>query len=124
LFARHFDERRQPAIRRIERAKQVFKTSLSYSFTFRAPCQLAHDADLYANGPFACAGLIPIRGRHQARYRTDDRLQAMIDDGGVMNCSNAQNCVESCPKGIPLTEAIAAVKRDGPWNGLSRWLKE
>lgn len=54
----------------------------------------------------------------------DERLQSMIDDGGVMNCSNAQNCVEACPKGIPLTDAIAAVKRDTTWHGLLGWLRE
>jgi succinate dehydrogenase / fumarate reductase iron-sulfur subunit len=56
--------------------------------------------------------------------RRDDRLQALMDEGGVMNCSNAQNCVEACPKGIPLTEAIAKVKRDATWHGLLGWLRE
>jgi len=41
-----------------------------------------------------------------------------------MSCSNAQNCVEACPKGVPLTEAIAAVKRDGAWHGLFALLRE
>lgn len=54
----------------------------------------------------------------------DERLQGVMGEGGVMNCSNAQNCVEACPKGIPLTEAIAAVKRDATWHGLLGWLKE
>ena len=54
----------------------------------------------------------------------DERLQGVMDEGGVMSCSNAQNCVEACPKGIPLTEAIAAVKRDATWHGLLGWLRE
>jgi succinate dehydrogenase / fumarate reductase iron-sulfur subunit len=29
----------------------------------------------------------------------------------VADCGNAQVCVEACPKGIPLTQAIARVKR-------------
>jgi len=40
LFARLFDEKRQPVIQRRSREKLNFKTSLLYSFTFRAPCQL------------------------------------------------------------------------------------
>ena len=36
-----------------------------------------------------------------------DRLRAIMGDGGLANCGNSQNCVQSCPKGIPLTTSIA-----------------
>jgi succinate dehydrogenase / fumarate reductase iron-sulfur subunit len=32
--------------------------------------------------------------------------------GGIAECGNAQNCVQVCPKQIPLTESIAAIGRD------------
>ncbi len=38
-----------------------------------------------------------------------DRLDALMGSGGVVDCGNAQNCVRVCPKGIPLTDAIAAI---------------
>lgn len=41
-----------------------------------------------------------------------ERLAAIMDDGGLANCGNAQNCVQACPKGIPLTTSIAALNRD------------
>lgn len=41
-----------------------------------------------------------------------DRLHAIMGDGGLANCGNSQNCVQSCPKGIPLTTSIAALNRD------------
>ena len=41
----------------------------------------------------------------------DERLDALMDDGGISNCGNSQNCVEVCPKGIPLTTSIAAMNR-------------
>lgn len=41
----------------------------------------------------------------------DERLEALMDDGGISNCGNSQNCVEVCPKGIPLTTSIAAMNR-------------
>lgn len=47
-------------------------------------------------------------GRQKRRYR----LHAMMEEGGVSDCGNAQNCVRVCPKKIPLTDAIAAVGRD------------
>ena len=40
------------------------------------------------------------------------RLHVMMEEGGVSDCGNAQNCVKVCPKNIPLTEAIATVGRD------------
>ena len=39
----------------------------------------------------------------------EDRLHALMGDGGIQECGYAQNCVEVCPKDIPLTTAIADV---------------
>ncbi|PTL38073.1 succinate dehydrogenase iron-sulfur subunit [Alkalicoccus saliphilus] len=41
-----------------------------------------------------------------------ERLHALMELGGLQGCSNAQNCVRVCPKGIPLTTSIAALNRD------------
>src|SRR6266513_4929810 len=38
-----------------------------------------------------------------------ERLHALMGDGGIHECGYAQNCVEICPKDIPLTTAIAEV---------------
>lgn len=40
-----------------------------------------------------------------------DRLEGLMKEGGIVGCGNAQNCVEVCPKGIPLTTSIAAMNR-------------
>jgi succinate dehydrogenase / fumarate reductase iron-sulfur subunit len=39
----------------------------------------------------------------------EERLHALMGDGGIHQCGYAQNCVEICPKEIPLTTAIAEV---------------
>lgn len=41
-----------------------------------------------------------------------ERLQALMGDGGIQECGFAQNCVEVCPKDIPLTKAIADTGRE------------
>ncbi|GIN91748.1 succinate dehydrogenase iron-sulfur subunit [Siminovitchia terrae] len=41
----------------------------------------------------------------------DERLEALMGDGGITGCGNSQNCVQVCPKGIPLTTSIAAMNR-------------
>ncbi|MGA9306507.1 MAG: succinate dehydrogenase iron-sulfur subunit, partial [Candidatus Sulfotelmatobacter sp.] len=38
-----------------------------------------------------------------------ERLAALMGDGGIQECGYAQNCVEVCPKDIPLTRAISEV---------------
>ncbi len=38
-----------------------------------------------------------------------DRLAALMGDGGIQECGYAQNCVEVCPKDIPLTKSISEV---------------
>ncbi len=42
----------------------------------------------------------------------EDRLHALIGNGGIHECGYAQNCVKSCPKGIPLTRSISRVAGD------------
>ncbi len=42
----------------------------------------------------------------------EERLRALAGDGGVQECGFAQNCVEACPKQLPLTEAISDISRD------------
>lgn len=38
-----------------------------------------------------------------------ERLRTMMGDGGIHQCSYAQNCVQICPKNIPLTSSISIV---------------
>jgi succinate dehydrogenase / fumarate reductase iron-sulfur subunit len=45
------------------------------------------------------------------QMQKEDRLHALMGDGGIHECGFAQNCVEICPKDIPLTTAIADVGR-------------
>jgi succinate dehydrogenase / fumarate reductase iron-sulfur subunit len=41
-----------------------------------------------------------------------ERLAALMGNGGIHECGFAQNCVEVCPKDIPLTRSIAEVGRE------------
>jgi succinate dehydrogenase / fumarate reductase, iron-sulfur subunit len=52
----------------------------------------------------ACSTRIP-----RARLLKRERLAALMGDGGIQECGYAQNCVEVCPKDIPLTKAISEV---------------
>lgn len=41
----------------------------------------------------------------------EDRLETLMEEGGLGDCSKAGNCVQVCPKEIPLLESIAATQR-------------
>src|SRR5881275_345115 len=38
-----------------------------------------------------------------------ERLAALMGEGGIQECGYAQNCIEACPKDIPLTRSISEV---------------
>jgi succinate dehydrogenase / fumarate reductase iron-sulfur subunit len=50
-----------------------------------------------------------------------ERLDAMMEPGGVADCGKAGNCVEVCPKDIPLLESIAAVQRQSTVYAIRRF---
>jgi succinate dehydrogenase / fumarate reductase iron-sulfur subunit len=50
-----------------------------------------------------------------------ERLDALMEDGGVADCSKAGNCVEVCPKEIPLLESIAAVQRQATVHAIKKF---
>ena len=47
--------------------------------------------------------------RPTGKITKTERLHALMGDGGMHECSYAQNCVQICPKGIPLTASISIV---------------
>jgi succinate dehydrogenase / fumarate reductase iron-sulfur subunit len=56
------------------------------------------------------------------KFNKSERLQALMEEGGIADCGNAQNCVQVCPKDIPLTRAIAEVNREVIKEAFKGWL--
>ena len=54
------------------------------------------------------------------RMNASERLDALMGPGGIADCGNAQNCVEVCPKKIPLTHAIGQIGRQT----TLKWLRD
>ncbi|MFB5662921.1 succinate dehydrogenase iron-sulfur subunit [Alteribacillus sp. HJP-4] len=63
-------------------------------------------------GPAALSQVRLFNAHPTGEMNKSERLEALMGDGGLANCGNSQNCVQSCPKGIPLTTSIAALNRD------------
>jgi succinate dehydrogenase / fumarate reductase iron-sulfur subunit len=56
------------------------------------------------------------------KMHANERLDTVMGGGGVEGCGKAQNCVEVCPKEIPLVDSIADVSRETTKRMLLGWL--
>jgi succinate dehydrogenase / fumarate reductase, iron-sulfur subunit len=66
-------------------------------------------------------GQVKLHNSHPiGAYNKPERLHAIMDEGGIADCGNAQNCVKVCPKKIPLTDAIAELGRQT----MAQWLRD
>ncbi|WP_082233660.1 succinate dehydrogenase iron-sulfur subunit [Halobacillus massiliensis] len=63
-------------------------------------------------GPAALSQVRLFNSHPTGAMNKSERLQTIMDEEGIMGCGNAQNCVQACPKGIPLTTSLAALYRD------------
>lgn len=73
-------------------------------------------------GPAALAQAKLFNSHPTGAMNKEERLDAIMGVGGIVDCSNSQNCVKVCPKQIPLTRNIARLNRDTTIYGIKRWL--
>jgi succinate dehydrogenase / fumarate reductase iron-sulfur subunit len=73
-------------------------------------------------GAFALS-LVRLYNSHPSgAMQKNERLDAVMGNGGVEDCGKAQNCVEVCPKEIPLVDSIAVIGRETTKRLLFGWL--
>jgi succinate dehydrogenase / fumarate reductase, iron-sulfur subunit len=63
-------------------------------------------------GPAAISQVRLFNAHPTGKMQRHLRLRPLMEEGGISDCGNAQNCVEVCPKNIPLTGSIALIGRD------------
>ena len=63
-------------------------------------------------GPQIMAQVRLFNSHPVGKTQKERRLRPLMEEGGIADCGNAQNCVRVCPKNIPLTDSIAAIGRD------------
>lgn len=69
-------------------------------------------------GPQIFAQIRLFNANPTGKMQKAKRLRPVMEEGGVSDCGNAQNCVRVCPKNIPLTDAIAAIGRDATFQAF------
>ncbi len=62
-------------------------------------------------GPAVLGQVFLMNSHPTGKWFAKDRLHAIMGEGGLSDCGNAQNCLEACPKEIPLTTAIGKLGR-------------
>ena len=73
-------------------------------------------------GPAAIGQALLFNLHPVGKALSDDRMEYLTSEEGITGCGNAQNCVKVCPKGVPLTRAIAQLNRDTTVYRLRRWI--
>jgi len=63
-------------------------------------------------GPAAISQVRLFNAHPTGKIQRRARLRPLMEEGGISDCGNSQNCVEVCPKNIPLTDSIAVLGRD------------
>jgi succinate dehydrogenase / fumarate reductase iron-sulfur subunit len=94
-----------PQFGKVELARQPDETATDY-----AQRQAAVHAREFI-GPHAISQAVLFNTHPTGKLNATDRLEALMAEGGLEPCGNAQNCVAVCPKRIPLTTSIARAGR-------------
>lgn len=73
-------------------------------------------------GPAAISQVRLFNMHPTGEMNKEERLDALMGDGGIEGCGNSQNCVQACPKGIPLTTSIAEMNKEVTKHMFRKWL--
>jgi len=75
-------------------------------------------------GPAPIAQVDLMNSHPTGALQRERRLEALMDEGGIADCGNAQNCIKACPKEVPLTRSIARLNRATTFYGIKGWLNK
>ena len=99
---------------RMDENKRLMAYELSKCFTCGVcleACPNVNDKSEFM-GPFVFPQVRLKNAHPTGEMNSNERIDGFMEDGGLQGCSNSQNCVQVCPKGIPITTSIAAVNRE------------
>lgn len=98
----------------ISQAKQEVMYSLSKCMTCGCCLEACPQVNKHSSfiGPAAVSQARLFNAHPTGKLQRRRRLRPLMEEGGISDCGNAQNCVEVCPKDIPLTDSIAVIGRD------------
>jgi succinate dehydrogenase iron-sulfur subunit len=72
-------------------------------------------------GAHAISQVVLFNTNPTGKNNANQRLDALMQEGGIQDCGNAQNCVAVCPKKIPLTTSIGRAGRATTLHALKKF---
>jgi succinate dehydrogenase / fumarate reductase, iron-sulfur subunit len=106
-FDRGFGPKISP---KVQETLYVLSTCMTCGCCTEACPQVNENSKFMGPAPISQARLF--NSHPVGKLTADERLHPLMEEGGVGDCGNAQNCRRVCPKKIPLTESIAIIGRD------------
>jgi len=111
---------------RYSQAEWADRYALSRCFTCGScleVCPQVTPASKYI-GPAAISQARLMNLHPTGKLHAGERIEALMGEGGVFDCGNSQNCVQVCPKEVPLTTSLAEMMRAATVHSLVRWFKK
>ncbi len=106
-FDRGFGPKISP---KVQETLYVLSTCMTCGCCSEACPQVNADSKFMGPAPISQARLF--NAHPVGKIMSTERLRPLMEEGGISDCGNAQNCREVCPKEIPLTESIAVIGRE------------
>ncbi len=104
--------------------EQEVRYPLSKCMTCGCCCEACpnytRDGEFY--GAFAMNQVRLFNTHPTGRGQWRSRIETVMGRGGIANCGKSQNCVEVCPKEIPLLDSLAEVNRQAASHMITGWL--
>lgn len=75
-------------------------------------------------GPHAISQAMLFNNHPTGKALAPERMDTLMETGGIQTCGNAQNCVAVCPKEIPLTTSIARAGRAATVHMVKKWFEK
>jgi succinate dehydrogenase / fumarate reductase, iron-sulfur subunit len=99
---------------KISQEKQQIMYSLSTCMTCGCCVEACPQTGKKSNyvGPQIMAQVRLFNDHPTGKMKKSQRLRPLMEEGGIGDCGNAQNCGPACPKHVPLHSAIATIGRD------------
>ncbi|HEY1603423.1 MAG TPA: succinate dehydrogenase iron-sulfur subunit [Pirellulales bacterium] len=77
--------------------------------------------DTHFVGAHAISQVMLFNNHPTGALNAGERLDLLTAPGGIQDCGNAQNCVNVCPKKIPLTTSIGRAGRATTLRSIAKW---
>jgi len=75
-------------------------------------------------GAHAISQVMLFNNHPTGQMNAGERLDALMEEGGIQVCGNSQNCVAVCPKEIPLTTSIARAGGAATRRMFTKWFRK